>query len=230
MGIFVDFFPYYEDDFKVFNIEDNINLNNTGMKILIDNGHGINTPGKCSPDGKFREYKYAREIAIEVVKKLKAEGYDAERIVTEEADISLGQRCARVNAWCDRMGAKNVVLVSIHNNAAGNNGQWMAARGWEAWTSKGQTQGDKLADCLYSAAKKHLPGMKIRTDMADGDMDKESNFTILYRSKCPACLTENLFQDNKEDVAYLLSAEGRKTIVDLHVDGIKEYVAKYGKK
>ena len=225
MGIFVDLFPYYEDDFKVFNIEDNINLNNKGMKILIDNGHGINTPGKCSPDGKFREYKYTREIAIEVVKRLRAEGYDAERIVTEEADISLGQRCARVNAWCDRMGAKNVVLVSIHNNAAGNNGQWMAARGWEAWTSKGQTQGDKLADCLYSAAKKHLPGMKIRTDMADGDMDKESNFTILYRSKCPACLTENLFQDNKEDVAYLVSEEGRKTIVDLHVDGIKEYVA-----
>ena len=198
------------------------------MKILIDNGHGINTPGKCSPDGKFREYKYAREIAIEVVKRLKAEGYDAERIVTEEADISLGQRCARVNAWCDRIGAKNVVLVSIHNNAAGNNGQWMAARGWEAWTSKGQTQGDKLADCLYSAAKKHLPGMKIRTDMADGDMDKESNFTILYRSKCPACLTENLFQDNKDDVAYLVSA--RKAIVDLHVDGIKEYVGRYGKK
>ena len=194
------------------------------MKILIDNGHGINTPGKCSPDGKFREFKYTREIAIEVVKRLRAEGYDAERIVTEDADISLGQRCARVNAWCDRMGAKNVVLVSIHNNAAGNNGQWMAARGWEAWTSKGQTQGDKLADCLYVAAKKHLPGMKIRTDMADGDMDKESNFTILYRSKCPACLTENLFQDNKEDVAYLLSAEGRNAIVDLHVEGIKQYV------
>lgn len=230
MGIFVDLFPYYKDDFKVFNIEDNINLNNTGMKILIDNGHGINTPGKCSPDGKFREYKYTREIAIEVVKRLKAEGYDAERIVTEEADISLGQRCARVNAWCDRMGNKNVVLVSIHNNAAGNNGQWMAARGWEAWTSKGQTQGDKLADCLYSAAKKYLSGMKIRTDMADGDMDKESNFTILYRSKCPACLTENLFQDNKEDVVYLVSAEGRKAIVDLHVDGIKEYVGRYGKK
>ena len=32
------------------------------MKILIDNGHGENTPGKRSPDGLFREYKYAREI------------------------------------------------------------------------------------------------------------------------------------------------------------------------
>ena len=25
------------------------------MKILIDNGHGENTPGKCSPDGNIPE-------------------------------------------------------------------------------------------------------------------------------------------------------------------------------
>lgn len=30
------------------------------MKILIDNGHGSNTPGKCSPDGRLREYSYVR--------------------------------------------------------------------------------------------------------------------------------------------------------------------------
>ena len=28
------------------------------MKILIDNGHGVETPGKRSPDGRFREYAY----------------------------------------------------------------------------------------------------------------------------------------------------------------------------
>ena len=42
------------------------------MKILIDNGHGENTPGKRSPDGKFREYLYVREIADEVVARLTA--------------------------------------------------------------------------------------------------------------------------------------------------------------
>lgn len=201
------------------------------MKILIDNGHGENTAGKRSPDGRLREYRYCREIAEEVVRQLKSQGYDAEQIVTENADISLGERCNRVNAWCDRLGAKNVCLVSIHNNAAGSGASWMTARGWEAWTSKGQTQGDKLADCLYDAAQKYLPsGTKIRTDMTDGDRDKESNFTILYRSKCPACLTENLFQDNREDVDFLLSERGRAAIVRLHVEGIKAYVAKYGKK
>lgn len=33
------------------------------MKVLIDNGHGADTPGKCSPDGRLREYAYTRDIA-----------------------------------------------------------------------------------------------------------------------------------------------------------------------
>lgn len=206
-------------------------------KILIDNGHGIKTPGKRSPKedgwpegGRLHEYRYCREIAREVVARLKAQGCDAELIVPEDADISLGERCARVNAWCDRLGTKNVVFVSIHNNAAGC-GQWMNARGWEAWTSKGQTMGDKLADCLYDAAQKYLPkGTKIRTDLTDGDRDKEGNLAVVRGTKCAACLTENLFQDNREDVDYLLSPEGREAIITLHVEGIKAYIAKYGKK
>lgn len=201
------------------------------MKILIDNGHGVTTPGKRSPEGgALREYKYCREIAAEVVRRLKERGYDASLVTPEDADISLGERCNRVNAVCDKFGAKNVCLVSIHNNAAGSGAQWMSARGWEAWTSKGQTQGDKLADCLYAAARKCLPaGTPIRTDRTDGDDDKEANFTILQRSKCAACLTENLFQDNREDVSYLLSDAGREAIVRLHVEGLIAYVATYGK-
>lgn len=93
----------------------------------------------------------------------------------------------------------------------------MQARGWEAWTSAGQTKADKLADSLYAAAGRLLPGVKIRKDMTDGDPDKESRFYILKHTKCPAVLTENLFQDNKEDVDFLLSEEGKRAIVDLHV-------------
>ena len=45
------------------------------IKILIDNGHGIDTAGKCSPDGSLREYKWAREIAARVVNALRAVSY-----------------------------------------------------------------------------------------------------------------------------------------------------------
>lgn len=62
------------------------------MKILIDNGHGIDTPGKRSPDGRFREYKYNREIAKAVVEHLQLRGYDAV-VLTEngfmDSEVSL---------------------------------------------------------------------------------------------------------------------------------------------
>jgi N-acetylmuramoyl-L-alanine amidase len=41
---------------------------------------------------------------------------------------------------------------------------------------------------------------------------------------CPAVLTENLFQDNKEDVNFLLSEKGKQAIVDAHYNGIVKYI------
>ena len=192
------------------------------MKVLIDNGHGSNTPGKRSPDGQLREYAYTREIAERLVMELRKNGIDAERIVKEEIDVPLAERCRRANEYK----ASEAVLVSIHCNAAGNGSDWMSARGWEAWTSVGKTKADKLATCLYENAEHCLPGMKIRKDMTDGDQDKENGFYILKHTKCPAVLTENLFQDNKEDVEFLLSEEGKLAIVNLHVWGIMKYQRK----
>ena len=40
--------------------------------------------------------------------------------------------------------------------------------------------------------------------------------------------TENLFQDNREDVSILQSKDGRQRIVELHVEAIKNYVNEYG--
>mgnify|MGYP000595784279 FL=1 len=190
------------------------------MKVLIDNGHGSNTPGKRSPDGRLREYAYTREIASRLEMELRKNGIDAERIVKEEIDVPLAERCRRANEYK----ASEAILVSIHCNAAGNGSDWMSARGWEAWTSVGKTKADKLATCLYEDAEHCLPGMKMRKDMTDGDPDKESGFYILKHTKCPAVLTENLFQDNREDVEFLLSEEGKRAIISLHVWGIMKYL------
>lgn len=190
------------------------------MKVLIDNGHGSNTLGKRSPDGRLREYAYAREIALRLEMELRKYGIDVERIVKEEVDVPLAERCRRANEHK----ASEAILISIHCNAAGNGSDWMQARGWEAWTSVGKTKADKLAAYLYEAAEEYLPGMKIRKDMSDGDPDKESQFYILKHTKCPAVLTENLFQDNREDVDFLLSEAGKRAIVDLHVKGICQYL------
>ena len=194
------------------------------MKVLIDNGHGENTQGKRSPDGKFREYLYARQIAKRIVDDLIRRGYDAERIVTEEEDIPLSERVRRINTICDKLGASNVILISIHNNAAGNGGQWMSARGWSAYTTKGKNRSDELATMLYVEAVNNFSGQTIRKDTSDGDPDWEENFYIIRKSLCPAVLTENFFMDNKRDVEYLNSEEGKQAIVDTHVEAIIKYI------
>lgn len=192
------------------------------MKVLIDNGHGAETAGKRSPDGRLREFSYTRLIARKIEEALRNKGIECERIVPEEEDVSLPERCNRVNKY----GSDGVLLVSIHCNAAGNGDKWLNARGWEAWTSVGNTRADQLATCLYEAADK--AGMKLRRDTSDGDPDKEGHLYILKHTACPAVLTENLFQDNREDVEYLLSDEGKEAIVSLHVNGIVEYIENNG--
>ena len=198
------------------------------MKILIDNGHGENTKGKRSPDGTLMEYSYTRDVARGVEHALKQRGYDAERIVHEVIDVPLSERTRRVNEWCGRLGASKVLLVSIHVNAAGNGEGWMNARGWSAYTHKGRTKSDKLADALYAAAEKNFPGRPIRKDNSDGDPDWEENFYILTKTKCAAVLTENFFMDNEKDVQFLKSAEGFKSVVNTHVDGIINYITSWG--
>lgn len=198
------------------------------MKILIDNGHGENTPGKRSPDGILREYSYNREIARRVVSDLIDRGHDAELLVPELADISLQIRSNRVNNICSQLGTSNVILVSIHVNAAGDDSRWHNATGWSVYTSKGQTRADALADSLAQAAKKALQGKKIRSDWTDGDIDIEENFYILRHTLCPAVLTENFFMDSQQDKDYLLSHAGKDAITQLHVEGICDYLDSIG--
>ena len=194
------------------------------MKVLIDNGHGLNTPGKRSPDGTFLEASYNREIAKRIVADLTDRGYDAQLLVPEDHDIPLSERAKRVNIVCSVLGKSNVILISVHVNAAGNGSKWLNATGWSVYTCKGQTESDRLADCLCEAAIKHFPGRRIRTDFSDSDPDWEENFSLLSNTLCPAVLTENFFMDSRSDLEYLQSRAVKQAIVDTHVEGIIEYL------
>ena len=207
------------------------------MKVVIlGTAHLESTPGKRSPDGKFREYKYSREIIEDIKTKLESYGYLVLVDVPQDdlkgynQNRELSYRVQKVNDWCKTYGVKNCVYVSVHVNAAGSDGKWHTATGWEAYTTKGVTKADKLAECLYSAAKQNLTGQKIRTDKSDGDSDQEANFYVIRKTNCPAVLTENFFQDNKDDVKYLTSDEGFHEIVRTHVEGIADYVKMVEKK
>lgn len=194
------------------------------MRILIDNGHGNNTPGKRSPDSTFFEWQFNREIAIKVCEELKNRGYDAQRIVTEDMDVSLGERCRRVNAEVNQLGQKNVLLVSVHANAAGR-GNWSTARGFSVFVyTEASVRARNLAQCIYDEAFQR--GLKGNRSVPPTHY-WEARFYILKHTSCPAVLTESMFYDNSEDLVFLKSEQGKKQIVDLHVEGIVKYIDGY---
>ena len=190
--------------------------------ILIDNGHGKETAGKRSPDGVLREYAWAREVARMVCDELQAEGYAARLLVPEERDVPLAERCRRANQYDKRKS----ILVSIHNNAAGDGSKWMKARGWAIYTTRGITEADRLAEAIYQRAVRafRAPLNVRRYSAAPLGHDFEADFYILLHSYMPAVLVENFFQDNQADVAYLLTPAGKAACAEVIVEGVKDYL------
>ena len=188
------------------------------MIVLLDNGHGRETPGKRSPDGTLEEWRRTRDIAYATYIALSRRAINCKLLVPEDTDIPLAERVRRVNSYDD------AILVSLHINAAANDGKWHNANYWSAYTSYGKTDADALAECLYLSALSHFPGMQLSKDESDGDSDKEADFYILKHTKCPAVLTENFFMDNRAGCMWLNSYNGLVAVSEMHADGIERYL------
>ncbi len=199
------------------------------MIILIDNGHGFNTPGKCSPDGKYKEWAWCREMADLIVRELTRLGYDARLLVEERDDIPINKgadtRVKRVNQICDIYGTQNVILVSIHSNAGSSDGQWHDGQwsGFVAEVSLNASQKSKwLAHCICARAiEAGLKGNRSFTD-APGKRFIQQNLGICRDTKCPAVLTESAFHDTREGVKLLTGSKQRIALA--HVHGIIDYI------
>lgn len=187
-------------------------------KILLDNGHGSDTPGKRSPDGTLHEWEFTRRLAARLAGRLNNAGISSKLIVPETADIPLGDRVRRVAA---ESAAARCLLVSLHVNASGC-GAWGNARGFSAWVAPKAS----AAACSFAAAV----AAEARRCGLEGNRRPgprgyyEGNFAILRRTPCPAVLTENMFMDNASDLAWLLGPEAVEVLADVHFKAISAYV------
>lgn len=188
--------------------------------FILEAGHSKATPGKRSfvmADGtQFFEYEYNRKILARVKKELDKLGIKYFDTVPEVSnEISLTERANRANKICKVYGAENCIFISIHSNAAPGS-TWSSAQGWEVYTTKGQTNSDKIADVFLEEAKKVCTrvGRKIRGK-------KEENFTVIYKTVCPAILIEEFFYTNLDETKWLLSEEGQATCTEIIVNSIK---------
>lgn len=190
------------------------------MIVLLDNGHGglINgeyqTPGKRSPvwdnDSQLFEGEFNRSIVARIIESLTTLKIPYINIAPEMRDITLSTRINRANAIQDNA----CFYLSIHSNAGGG-------KGFEVFTSPGETRSDKIATIFGEEFNKTFPDRKLRSDYSDGDLDKESSFAVIKKTKMPAVLTENFFMDNEEECKeILMSKHGRDLIAEFHVQAI----------
>lgn len=204
----------------------------TYSKILLDNGHGINTPGKRSPDGTFLEYEFNRDIVARVLRLVDI--YDDafqhddslynkfHVLVPELEDIPLGNPWSKYDCRVKRANDiwaqdPDVLLISIHANAA-SNGEWKNARGFSVFYDvKHEPDIIPIAKTFVKhidenscEALLHPYSMPVRG--YKGLVATKNQYSIIAFPKCHSLLLELGFMDNKEEVEYLKSSEGREEI------------------
>lgn len=188
--------------------------------VILDAGHGDNTPGKRSPvwsDGKqLFEYEFNRDIVRRITEQLDDAGIEYRVLVPELTDTSLGERVRRINQIHNETGGQ-CFLLSIHANAGGGTG-------WENHIYTEKSKSKEYAIILANEAEKEFaPDWKIRKPFANQPY-WISNFQILRQSKCPAVLTENFFMDNEKDCLFIMSETGRERVANMHVAAIKQII------
>lgn len=193
---------------------------------LFDNGHGgiidgvPQTPGKRSPiwpDGtQLIEGEFNRDIVNRLITLCDRQKIECINLVPEETDVPRSERINRANDIYKSN--KKCIYLSIHANAGGG-------RGWEVYTSFGETKSDRIATVFFDQVKKEFGQITMRCDYSDGDPDKEKpQFDVLLYTHMPAILTENFFMDNYQECKdFLMSALGRDRIARAHFNAIKKF-------
>ncbi|KXH79285.1 N-acetylmuramoyl-L-alanine amidase [Sporosarcina sp. HYO08] len=165
------------------------------MKILLDAGHGPETPGKRSPDGRLREFSFNQAVAVSVARYLTFEGMSVTFSHRPERDVPLGNRISLANKT-------NVdAFVSIHANAYGTT--WNDAKGIETFVYPTASKQS------FALAKGIQQSMIIACNRVDRGV-KTANFAVLRETRMPAVLVECGFMTNREEATLLMQKAYRE--------------------
>ena len=204
-------------------------MDKTNYNIILDCGHGgVDSLGKytTAPAKMFTfsngevayEGKLNREIGKRVGDYLTELGYCPLYTVapSDSKDVSLKNRVTFAN----KFNSSNTIFISFHSNASDSH----TARGFEIWTSIGETRSDIIATYIGEEITSEFSELKFRSDYTDKDIDKESNFYVLKYTNCPSVLLENLFFDNYDDYKLLCSESFQKRLSWRITQGIIRYL------
>lgn len=187
--------------------------------VCLDPGHGVESPGKCSPDKSYYEHEFALDMARRIQAHLKRCGV---RVVLTRTDEHCPTGKADTNDLLKRVAISDAagadLFVSIHSNASGN--EWSSASGLMIYTSAGPETASRNV-----AAKAVLARMTEGVvELRGGPLVHDIELVVTRKTAAPAMLIEYGFHTNRTEVGLLKKSSYRAKLAEATAKGVCDFL------
>ena len=184
--------------------------------IALDDGHGMNTPGKRTPfipeiGREIRENEFNKAVVNLLKIELERNGFNTLLVAPTDEDTSLQARTDLANS-------RNAdAYIAVHYNASDGSFGGNNPSGIEVYVylNNKDKESGKLASSIAKYLRQGTP-QNFRGIM-------EADFHVLRETKMIAVLTENGFMDNKLEALLMINKNFQKEVAIEHAKGICEY-------
>ena len=177
--------------------------------VCLDPGHGVESPGKCSPDKSYYEHEFALDMARRIQAHLKRCGV---RVVLTRTDEHCPTGKADTNDLLKRVAISDAagadLFVSIHSNASGN--EWSNASGLMIYTSAGPETASRNVAAKAVLSRMTAAGVELRGSPLVHDIE----LVVTRKTVAPAMLIEYGFHTSRTEVALLKKSSYRAKLAE----------------
>lgn len=187
--------------------------------VCLDPGHGVESPGKCSPDKSYYEHEFALDMARRIQAHLERCGV---RVVLTRTDEHCPTGKADTNDLLKRVAisdaARADLFVSLHSNASGN--EWSSARGLMIYTSAGPETASRNVAAKAVLARMTEGVVKLR----GGPLVHDIELVVTRKTVAPAMLIEYGFHTSRTEVALLKNGSYRAKLAEATAKGVCDFL------
>jgi N-acetylmuramoyl-L-alanine amidase len=176
------------------------------LKIAVDAGHGGSNSGATGVTSNLNEKEFNLKIAKELEKYLKRRGAEVFMTRNADEDLSMTDRINMLKA------ANPDLLISIHHNAAGNEG----VKGVSTY----------YRHIGFKPLTVHVLDNMLKLGLADFGNIGSFNFTLNGPTDYPNCLVEVAFMSSKEDEKRIMDRKFQRDVAKKIRNGITEWLRK----
>ena len=179
---------------------------------------------RLSPNKNLDELTYLNRLTDDIIHYLRESFKDTPFITITRLTGPTDQILARLQTLTQTTPPSSNRIVAVGLNSTRMDGHYHTGSGWRVISNPESSQSSALATSLATAAMQTLGPRAAATSPQPNAIRYLNQTPILTSTAIPAVLTLNLYQDNRQDAANLLSSVSRQAIIDLHVKGISDYL------